>query len=400
MQHGELKKGRQPQRIASIDLLRGVVMIIMALDHVRMYFALGTWYSEPTNLATTTPLLFFTRWITHFCAPVFVFLTGTSAFLYGSNKTRISQLSWYLFTRGIWLIVAELTIINFAWTFDTTFSFRILQVIWAIGASLVLLSILVFLPIKIIFAVGMLLVFGHNLLDPITVNGTSVRDLLWYALHQPNAFFLGDTTISLFYPILPWLGLMVLGYAFGTFYTQGFDEQSRKRWLVLIGLGAVVLFLALRGFNLYGESGAWASQRSFLFTVMSFLNTTKYPPSLHFLLMTMGPALIFLALSERMQPRITNPIVVFGRVPFFFYIIHLYFIHAFAMLALVFAGRDWREYILTARAISSGTLSNFGLRLDAVYLVWILLIMLLYPLCKAYQRYKENNPAKWWLSYL
>ncbi len=375
-------------------------MIIMALDHVRMYIGLGTWYSEPTNLANTTPLLFFTRWITHFCAPVFVFLTGTSAFLYGSNKTKTSQLAWYLFTRGVWLIVAELTVINFAWTFDTTFSFRILQVIWAIGASLMLLSVLVFLPIKIIFAVGIILVFGHNLLDPITVNGTSVRDLLWYALHQPNAFRLGDTTISLFYPILPWLGLMAMGFAFGILYTRDFDGEKRRRWLLLSGLGAILLFLALRGFNLYGEPGAWSAQGSSLFTVMSFLNTTKYPPSLHFLLMTIGPALIFLASSEGMQHRITNPIVVFGRVPFFFYILHLYFIHAFATLALVFAGRDWREYILTARAISSGTLSSFGLRIEAVYLVWILMIVLLYPLCRGYQRYKGNNPTTWWLRYL
>ena len=390
----------QPQRITSIDLLRGVVMIIMALDHVRMYFALGTWYAEPTNLGTTTPLLFFTRWITHFCAPVFVFLTGTSAFLYGLNKTRVSQLSWYLFTRGLWLIIAELTIINFAWTLDTTFSFRILQVIWAIGASLVILSVLVFLPIRLIFAIGMILVFGHNLLDPITVNGTSSGDLLWYALHQPNAFRLSDNTISLFYPILPWLGVMALGYVFGTFYAKDFDKGRRSRWLILIGLGAVALFLVLRGLNLYGEPDSWSAQDTSLFTVMAFLNTSKYPPSLHFLLMTLGPALIFLALSERIRPRNTNPIVIFGKVPFFFYILHLYLIHAFAMLALIFAGRDWSEYILTASAISSGALSNFGLRIEAVYLIWILLIVLLYPLCRAYQRYKENNPTKWWLSYL
>jgi len=390
----------QPQRITSIDLLRGVVMIIMALDHVRMYFALGTWYAEPTNLGTTTPLLFFTRWITHFCAPVFVFLTGTSAFLYGLNKTRVSQLSWYLFTRGLWLIIAELTIINFAWTFDITFSFRILQVIWAIGASLVILSVLVFLPIRLIFAIGMILVFGHNLLDPITVNGTAFGDILWYALHQPNAFRLSDNTISLFYPILPWLGVMALGYVFGIFYAKNFDEGRRSRWLILIGLGAVALFLVLRGLNLYGEPDSWSAQDTSLFTVMAFLNTSKYPPSLHFLLMTLGPALIFLALSERIRPRNTNPIVIFGKVPFFFYILHLYLIHIFAILALIFAGRHWSEYILTASAISSGALSNFGLRIEAVYLIWILLIVLLYPLCRAYQRYKENNPTKWWLSYL
>lgn len=399
MQRHRPKKNNQAQRITSIDLLRGVVMIIMALDHVRMYFALGTWYAEPTNLGTTTPLLFFTRWITHFCAPVFVFLTGTSAFLYGLNKPG-TKLSWYLFTRGLWLIIAELTIINFAWTFDATFSFRILQVIWAIGASLVILSVLVFLPMKVIFAIGMILVFGHNLLDPITVNGTSLGDLLWYALHQPNAFRLSDNTISLFYPILPWLGVMALGYVFGIFYAKDFDEVRRRRLLLLIGLGAVALFLALRGLNLYGEPDSWSTQGTSLFTVLAFLNTSKYPPSLHFLLMTIGPALIFLALSKRMRPRTTNPIVVFGRVPFFFYILHLYLIHAFAMLALVFVGRDWSEYILTAGAISSGTLNSFGVRIEAVYIIWIMLIVLLYPLCKWFQKYRENHPTKWWLSYL
>jgi hypothetical protein len=168
----------------------------------------------------------------------------------------------------------------------------------------------------------------------------------------------------------------------------------------LIGLGAVALFLVLRGLNLYGEPDSWSAQDTSLFTVMAFLNTSKYPPSLHFLLMTLGPALIFLALSERIRPRNTNPIVIFGKVPFFFYILHLYLIHIFAILALIFAGRDWSEYILTASAISSGALSNFGLRIEAVYLIWILLIMLLYPLCKWYQNYKENHPAKWWLSYL
>ncbi|MCI0555548.1 MAG: heparan-alpha-glucosaminide N-acetyltransferase domain-containing protein, partial [Anaerolineae bacterium] len=357
------------KRITSIDFLRGTVMIIMALDHVRMYFGYGTWYSDPTNLSTTTPLLFFTRRITHFCAPVFVFLTGTSAFLYGLNKTKTSQVAWYLFTRGIWLVFAELTIVNFAWTFDITFSFRILQVIWAIGISLILLSALIFLPVKVIFGIGVIITLGHNLLDPIQVNGTSISDLIWYVLHQPNTLFLGDTIVSLVYPVLPWLGLMALGYGFGMYYTKDYKEESRKRWFLGIGFGAVLLFLALRGFNLYGEPRPWSTQNTSIFTVMSFLNTTKYPPSLHFLLMTMSPALIFLSLSEKVQHRFITPVVVFGKAPFFFYIIHLYLIHALAMLALVFTGRDWHEYILSAEAMGSGTLSSFGLRLEAVYLV-------------------------------
>lgn len=400
MQKRDPKAPTRIQRITSIDFLRGVVMIIMALDHVRMYFAHGTWYSEPTNLSTTTPLLFFTRWITHFCAPVFVFLTGTSAFLYGSNKTNTKQVAWYLFTRGIWLVIAELTIVNFAWTLDVTFSFRILQVIWAIGLSMLGLSALVFLPIKLILVLGVIIIFGHNLLDPIELHGASALELIWYVLHQPNTLFLGNTLVSLVYPVLPWLGLMALGYGFGMFYVKDFNEGNRRRCLLGIGLSTVLLFLFLRGFNFYGEPRPWNTQRSFIFTVMSFLNTTKYPPSLHFLLMTMGPALIFLALIEKVQNKITTRIVVFGKVPFFFYIIHLYLIHALAVLTLVFSGRDWHEYILSAQRLSSGALSNFGFSLESVYLIWLLVLALLYPLCGWYQRYKENNPTKWWLSYL
>ena len=400
MQKKDLKENGRIQRITSIDLLRGIVMIIMALDHVRMYFGYGTWYSEPTNLSSTTPLLFFTRWITHFCAPVFVFLTGTSAFLYGLSKTKTSQVASFLFTRGLWLVFAELTLINFAWTFDTTFSFRILQVIWAIGVSMILLSALVFLPVKIILLLGMIITLGHNLLDPIEANGFSIIDLIWYVLHQPNTFFLGNTLVSLVYPVLPWFGLMALGYGFGMFYARDHSEEKRRQWLLGIGLGAILLFFLLRGFNSYGEPRPWSIQNTSIFTVISFLNTTKYPPSLHFVLMTMGPAWIFLALSEKVKHRFTTPIVVFGKVPFFFYVIHLYLIHVIAMVALVFAGRDWHEYILSAEGLSSGVLSNFGLSLEAVYLAWILVLVLLYPICRWYQRYKENNPQKWWLSYL
>ena len=389
----------QNQRAAAIDLLRGLVMIIMALDHVRLYFGHERWYAEPTNLATTTPLLFFTRWITHFCAPVFVFLAGTSAFLYGAKASNIKTVSRFLFRRGLWLIFAELIIINFAWTFDITFSFRILQVIWAIGISMIALSGLVFLSVKSIAVIGFSLVFGHNLLDPIEVNGAALRDILWYILHQEHVF-VGRSIINLHYPVLPWIGLMALGYAAGVFYASTVSEEKRKRWLVWSGVGAILLFLILRGFNIYGEPMAWHKQSSLIFTVMSFLNATKYPPSLHFVLMTIGPALIFLSLSERMRSQITLQIMVFGKVPFFFYIAHLYFIHALAMLALVYEGRDWQEYILSAAGIRSGKLINFGFGMEAVYVVWLLVVVSIYPLCRWYQKYKENNPTRQWLSYL
>jgi uncharacterized membrane protein len=390
----------EPVRIESIDFLRGIVMILMALDHVRMYFALGTWYAEPTNLATTTPALFFTRWITHFCAPVFVFLAGTSAFLYGMKKKDTRETAWFLFTRGVWLIFVELVIVNFAWTFDITYSFRILQVIWAIGISMVALSALVFLPKGWIFAIGMILIFGHNLLDPIIMEGSSVQDMLWYTLHQPSSVFIGDTLINFVYPVLPWIGLMALGYVFGTLYKPEFPVEQRRRWVLNLGIAATLLFALLRAFNGYGEPRDWDVHTSPVFSLLSFLNTTKYPPSLHFLLMTMGPALIFLSLIEPLQNRLPKPVIVFGRVPFFFYIVHLYVIHVLAMLLLIHWERDASEYIFSAENLMSGSLSDFGLSLAIVYVIWIVVTALLYPLCRWYQRYREKNPSKWWLSYL
>jgi len=390
----------QKDRVASVDVLRGLVMIRMALDHVRMYFGYGTWYSDPTNLATTTPLLFFTRWITHFCAPVFFFLAGTSAFLYSMKKTEVKALAWFLFPRGLWLIFVELVIVNFAWTFDITYSFRILQVIWAIGVSMVALAGLVFLPNGSILVIGLILVFGHNLFDSVTVQGTALPNLIWYALLQPNSVFIDSThLISFVYPVLPWIGLMAVGYVSGTFYTKDVPVERRRRWLMIIGISVTLLFFLLRGFNLYGEPRLWREQNSLVFSAMSFLNTTKYPPSLHFLLMTIGPALIFLSISESIKGPIVAPFKVFGRAPFFFYVIHLYFIHALALLWLVSAGRDWHAYILSARAITSGSLSSFGLGLEAVYLIWMLVILSLYPLCRWYQKYRENNPSRW-LRYL
>ena len=376
-------------------------MVIMALDHVRIYFGLGTWYSEPTDLATTTPLLFFTRWITHFCAPAFIFLAGTSAFLYGRKRSNIKETAAFLFTRGLWLVLVELAFVDFAWTFDITYSFRILQVIWAIGISMIVLSAFVFLPKVLILAIGLLLVFGHNLLDSIHRQGSSAQDMIWYALHQPKAVFINPThLINFVYPVLPWIGLMALGYVCGALYQKDIPAKQRRRWLLSLGAGAILLFIVLRSFNQYGEPQPWQTQGSFAFSLMSFLNTTKYPPSLHFLLMTMGPVLIFLSVVESLGIHLPKPVIVFGKVPFFFYVVHLYMIHGLAMLLLLYEGRDWHQYILSARALMSGTLSNFGLSLGAVYTVWVLVIVLLYPICKAYQHYREDNPSSPWLSYL
>jgi len=387
-------------RVLSIDFLRGMVIVMMALDHVRMYFSYGTWYSSPTDLATTTPLLFFTRWITHFCAPVFIFLAGISAFLYGMKKLNVRQTSWYLFTRGLWLVFVELVIVNFGWTFDATYSFLILQVIWAIGISMMVLAGLVFLPTPVIFVIGMLMVFGHNLLDPVTVQGSGFMDTIWYVLHQPRLVILHERAISIFYPVLPWMGVMALGFVAGNLYRKDIPASRRTIWLLGIGSAATLLFILLRWSNSYGEPTTWQRQDSTVFTWISFLNTTKYPPSLQFLLMTLGPALILLALLEYFPIRKTNPLITFGRVPFFFYITHIYLIHALALLALAFSGWDWMDYILSAEAFLSGRLNSFGFGLGVVYLVWAMVLIILYPLCRWYQQVRENHPNWWWLGYL
>ena len=375
-------------------------MILMALDHVRMFFALGTWYADPTNLATTTPLLFFTRWITHFCAPVFVFLAGTSAYLYEIRKASTRETARFLFRRGLWLIFFELVVISFAWTFDATYRLLILQVIWAIGISMLVLSGLVFLPDRWILAIGLILVFGHNLLESVRVDGSSAQDLLWYALHQPDSVLVGGRMINFVYPVLPWIGLMALGYVCGRMYRKDFPVEQRRRWLSTVGIGATLLFVLLRGLNLYGEPREWQFQASPMFTLLSFLNATKYPPSLHFLLMTIGPALILLAAIEPVAGRLPKPVIVFGRVPFFFYVLHLYLIHGLAMLLLVNQGGERSRYILSVRELMSDRSSDFRSGLGFVYGIWVLVVLVLYPLCKWYQRYREANPARWWLSYL
>ncbi|HEX5837564.1 MAG TPA: heparan-alpha-glucosaminide N-acetyltransferase domain-containing protein [Anaerolineales bacterium] len=400
IQPARQQKQTTDRRLPSIDFVRGVVMAIMALDHVRMYFAAGTWYSSPTDLATTTPLLFFTRWITHFCAPVFVFLAGTSAFLYGQKKGSAGHTALFLFTRGLWLVFVEIAIVSFGWTFDVTYSFVILQVIWAIGLSMIALAGLVLLPMPVIIVAGMLLVFGHNLLDPITVQGSGFADYLWYVLHQPRLVIEPERIVSIFYPVLPWLGVMALGYAAGPLFKAETPAGKRTLWLLGSGIAATSLFLLLRLSNGYGEPTTWLPLDTGTFTWISFLNTTKYPPSLQFLLMTLGPALVLLALAEAARIRAANPFVVFGRVPFFFYILHIYIIHALALFVLDFTGWEWREYILTAENFLSGRLEAFGFGLGAVYAVWAAVVLALYPLCRGYQKVRESHPEWWWLGYL
>tara|TARA_R110002167_G_scaffold40414_1_gene124280 strand:- start:5762 stop:6946 length:1185 start_codon:yes stop_codon:yes gene_type:complete len=387
-------------RIESIDILRGMVMVIMALDHVRDYFHYGSFFIDPTNLDTTTPMLFFTRFITHFCAPVFVFLAGTSAFLYGNKKTK-NELFKFLFTRGIWLIFLEIAVNNLIWKFDISYSRLILQVIWAIGFSMISLSFLIYLSRKSLLIIGSIIIVGHNALDGIVMSGTGFKSVVWYLLHQKSFVPLGDgNDIGVFYPVLPWIGLMVLGYCFGEFYQKDFDVNVRKKWLLRLGFGAIALFFVLRGINIYGDLVPWTLQDTSTKTILSFFNVTKYPPSLAFVLITMGPSLLFLYGIETVKNKLTDFFLVFGRVPFFFYFLHVLVIHVLAIMGILIFGGNWRDMILTAEVFANAKFINYGYSLWVVYLVWIAVVLLFYPFCKKYMIYKANNKDKWWLSYL
>ena len=387
-------------RIESIDVLRGVVMVIMALDHVRDYFHYGSFFNDPTNLETTTPILFFTRFITHYCAPVFVFLAGTSAFLYGSKKTK-RELFKFLFTRGLWLIFLEFVVNNLIWTFDLSYSFPIVQVIWAIGVSMVMLSFLIYLPKKVILGIGLILVFGHNALDGIVMEGYSFQSMVWYFLHQQQMLVYGSDFIFLIqYPLIPWIGLMALGYCFGQLYSKDFDASIRKNWLLNMGFAAIGLFLLLRSLNIYGDLIPWTMQDTTAKTIMSFFNVTKYPPSLLYFCITLGPAMLFLYAFETTKNKLTDFFLIFGRVPLFYYFLHVLVIHALAIIGMLIFGGNWHDMILDAEGFMNENLMSYGYSLFVVYCVWISVVLLLYPFCKKYMMYKATNKDKWWLSYL
>lgn len=386
-------------RVSSIDLLRGTVMIIMALDHVRDYFHADAFVYDPLDLEKTSPLLFFTRWITHFCAPVFVFLAGTSAFLSGQKKSK-KELSFFLLTRGVWLILLELTVVNFGWLFNWHLPTLPLTVIWALGVSMVMLSVFVHLPKQLILVIGIILVAGHNLLDPIQVSEPGAKKFFWSLLHVPGVYEIGGKNIFVGYPVIPWIGLMALGYCFGQLYTSRFDSLKRKRMLIWMSVSAILLFVILRFTNVYGDAALWSSQSSPLLTFLSFIRTTKYPPSLLYILMTIGPALLFLAFSEKPLGKIGKVISVYGRVPLFYYLLHIYIIHLLALVAAEIGHNDWTDMIVSFWVNFDPQLQGYGFELWLTYVIWIVIVVGLYPLCRWYDRYKTNNRDKKWLSYL
>lgn len=341
------KSLRPPKlRIQSIDILRGTVMLIMALDHIRDFFHIHGADQNPVDMATTTPALFFTRWITHFCAPVFVFLSGTSAFIAGQKRTK-KELSLFLIKRGLWLVFVEMAIITLGITFNPLYNLIVWQVIWAIGWSMVILGLLVRTSMTVIVITGCVIFFGHNILDYINLPQQGTGNVLWriFFTASPTLFPINkDRFIFDIYAILPWTGAMLLGYGFGTLYRSSVDAATRKRTILSAGIFLTALFILLRLINKYGDPAPWSQQKDSVYTFLSFLNTTKYPCSLQYLSMTIGPALILLAFIEQTQNRLGKILAVYGRVPFFYYVIHFYLIHTICVI--IFLLRDMAPKIL------------------------------------------------------
>ncbi len=422
------------RRILAVDLLRGIVMMIMLLDHTRDYIHHNGFLTDPSNIATTTVPLFFTRWITHFCAPVFVFLSGVSIYLQKMSGKSNRELSRFLFTRGLWLIILEFTVIRALITFNFDYGtiFGMAQVIWVIGISMIVMAVLIYLPNWSIAAFGVALIFLHNLLDrfdlppQIAFGGSAdVSQAIWLMLHQQSFIPVGGSTIFAAYPLIPWIGVMAAGYALGSVYS--WESEKRRRFLLALGIAATLLFIAIRFTNIYGDPNRWSRKAQFLesvsqklqageldpettmptpklsepaFTILSFLNTTKYPPSLLFLLMTLGPALIILALSDGISGERSwqNVLIVYGRVPFFFYILQWVWAHLGGVVLGWFAGYDV-GYLFNVLSPQMKVPPENGFSLPVVYLMWIGGLVVIYPFCLWYGNYKRRK-KHWLLSYL
>ncbi len=384
-------------RLDSVDALRGLVMVLMALDHARDFFHFGALHGiDPLDLNRTTAAIFFTRWITHYCAPTFIFLAGAGAFLYGARGRSTRALSWFLFTRGLWLVLLEVTYVQWAgWTFAINPHVHFALVLWAIGWSMIALAALVHLPLRVVTVFGLVMIATHNACDGIKSAAWGAWAPLWQVLHEGGNVDLGHGhTLGAGYPLIPWVGVMAAGYGFGSLLLT--EPAGRRRWMLRLGLTVTAGFVLLRFSNLYGDPRPWSSHGDATRTLFAFLDCGKYPPSLSYLLMTLGPALLLLAWWDRSIPRWTKPLVVFGHVPMFFYLLHLPLLHGLAILAhgLKSGRADWLYG--TAPATPP---DNAGFGLAGVYLAWLSAVLLLYPLCRWFAGVKRRRRDAW-LSYL
>ena len=393
-------------RLASIDALRGAVMVLMVLDHTRDFVHGGALRFDPTDLTQTTTLLFLTRWVTHFCAPIFVFLAGVAAYLQRARGATRAELSSFLLTRGLWLVVLEFTVIRFGTWFNLDYSFLgLMQVIWAIGVSMIALAALVHLPLAVtaVFGIGMIVL--HNAFDGIQVQawqgpGSPVPDAaarVWMILHQPGGmlplFGWPGPVVWVMYPLIPWIGVMAAGYAFGRIYDL--DASRRRRLLIVTGTALIVAFVGLRALNSYGDPQPWQGQQTWVFTLLSFLNVTKYPVSLLFLLMTLGPALLVLAWLEprRMDNGVARALVIFGRVPLFFYILQWPLAHGLMIGVSLLAGKDVGYLFVSPPAFFTMAPADAGFPLWTVYLCWAALVFALFLLCRWFAEVKKRHPS-------
>jgi uncharacterized membrane protein len=379
-------------RIESIDVVRGVIMILMALDHTRDFF--GKSGLNPTDPATTTIPLFFTRWITHFCAPVFFLLTGTGAYLSLRRKSK-RELSWFLFTRGLWLIFLEFVVVRcLGWQFNFDYHLVILNVLWALGWAMITLSVLVYLQASFVTAFGIVMIAAHNLLDSIDSSNP-----LWSILHSPG-LILKEPGHSIFvaYALIPWVGVTAAGYGLGQIYR--WPSERRKAFLLPLGTGLTAAFVVLRGINVYGDPLPWSTQRSAAFTVLSFLNTNKYPPSLLYLLMTLGPALLFLWAVDAGTPQWLRPALTIGKVPMFYYLLHIPLLHllAVAVCYAKYGQVHWMFESPTPRQFPITPPPGWGYSLPIIYLIWACVVLALYPLCRWFAGLKQRRSDEW-LSY-
>lgn len=384
-------------RNVSIDLLRGLVMFIMALDHVRDLLHADALYFNPLDETKTTALLYATRWITHFCAPTFVMLAGASAYLMGTRRTK-PALSWFLLTRGLWLIFVDMVIMSFGWSFAP--HAVLFGVLSTMGVGMMILALLIYLPERLLPVLGLIIVFGHNALDGIRFAPGSVAQVLWSFVNVPNMLPTQGFIIFIGYPVLAWLGILLCGYGLGMLFRPGYDPDKRKRLLRNIGLAAILLFVILRYINVYGNPIPWKPGANALQTLMIFFNVQKYPPSLLYTLITLGPVLILLSFIADKPLRPTNPLVYFGRVPFFYYVLHFHIIHIIGIIIGVAMGHPL-SFMLTYNYITDTAQlkGSYGVSLAAVYAIWLLLVAALYPLCKWYAGYKQRHQDWKWLSY-
>jgi uncharacterized membrane protein len=385
-------------RLESVDLLRGIVMIIMALDHVRDFF--GNYALNPTDLTTTTVPLFLTRWITHLCAPTFFLLTGVGSRLSLQSKST-AELSRFLVTRGLWLVFLDAVVVRcLGMQFNFDYRVTILNVLWALGWSMVGLSVLVRFSPRVPLIFGVVLILGHNLLDGIPAAALGIFAPLWTVLHAGGFLLPGpDHMMLVGYPVIPWVGVTALGYSLGEIFS--WDGETRRSHLLKVGAALILGFVLVRGANIYGDPSPWKTQATPLQTFLSFLNTSKYPPSLSFLLMTLGPSLYLLGLLDRGTPRLLRPALTFGRVPLFYFVVHLTLIHALAVVAcsLRYGEVHWMFESPSLDKFPFTQPPDWPSSLPMVYVWWVAVVAMLYPMSVWFSGLKRRR-RDWWLSYL